>query len=136
MTPSRAASMSSSFKVFVRLAALWTIPALAALGCKGSSAGTGGLYVTVKDASMATVADAMVSTEPATQTLVTDALGTVLFPHVPAGFYSVTAVGAAAGTARVPVTVTAGALAQVTLVLRNGPAPSTPGAPSVHITAP
>jgi sugar lactone lactonase YvrE len=89
----------------------------AAAGCGSSSPQTGGLYVTVKDVSMALIADAVVATDPATDSKVTDALGTVLYQKIPAGFYSVTAVHPSLGAAREPITIQAGSLSEITLVL-------------------
>jgi hypothetical protein len=92
--------------------------ALAAIGCGGkSSPNQGGLFVTVKDVAMATVADAVVTTDPSTESVATDALGSALFRKVPAGFYSVTAIHPALGAARAAVTIKADTLAEITLTL-------------------
>jgi DNA-binding beta-propeller fold protein YncE len=66
---------------------------------------------------MALVADAVVTTDPATDSKATDALGTVLFQKIPVGFYSVTAVHPSLGAAREPITIQAGNLSEITLVL-------------------
>lgn len=93
---------------------------LMAVGCGGKSApGDGGLFVTVKDVAMALVSDAVVTTDPATASIATDALGTALFRKVPAGFYAVTAAHPALGAARAAVTIKAGDLAEITLVLSH-----------------
>jgi 6-phosphogluconolactonase (cycloisomerase 2 family) len=93
---------------------------LAAAGCGSSvGGGPGGLFVVVKDVSMTTVADAEVSTDPPTQTAITDALGTVLLDKLPAGFYAVTANHPSFGAARMAITVRAGMLTEVTLTLRK-----------------
>lgn len=73
----------------------------------------------VKDVSMTAVTGAQVSTDPPGEELVTDALGTVRFAHLAAGFYTVTAVQALVGSARLPVTVRAGLVNEITLTLRK-----------------
>jgi DNA-binding beta-propeller fold protein YncE len=108
-------------------------------GCDDSDspadAGTAsGIFVKVIDSGQRPVADAVVSTEPATRSGVTDGLGTVLLTGVPAGIYAVTAQHATLGAARMPVTVTASGLVQVTLVLQ--PPVAMPGAPTAHILMP
>jgi YVTN family beta-propeller protein len=124
-----------TMKLLQGLPRLCVIAALLASGCGGSSPAKGGLFVTVKDVSMTPVADTVVSTEPATKSVTTDALGTVLLPSMPAGFYAVTAINPTQGSAREAVTVKPGELAEVTLVLKKD-ATAAPGAPTVVITAP
>ncbi|HET6148856.1 MAG TPA: carboxypeptidase regulatory-like domain-containing protein [Polyangia bacterium] len=88
-------------------------------GCGKSAPHPGGLFVTVKDPSMATVADAVVTTDPVTESIATDALGSALFRKVPPGFYSVTVVHPSFGAARAPVTVEPDVLAEITVTLRK-----------------
>jgi hypothetical protein len=103
---------------------LWRVTMLAlvalsaVVGCSGSSKSRGGgLYVKVMADGKTEVADAVVTTDPETQSLTTDALGTVIFPNVPAGFYTVTANHPVLGAGRTAATVTAEHLAEVTVVL-------------------
>jgi hypothetical protein len=73
----------------------------------------------VRDVSMAEVLGAVVTTDPATESLTTDATGNVRFPSLPAGFYSVTAVHPSIGSNRMAVTVRAGGTTELTLILRR-----------------
>ena len=91
----------------------------AAGGCGNSSQATGGLYVVVHDTSMAAVADAVVTTDPATKSLTTDALGSVIFPSVSMGIYKVVATHPTLGSAESAVSVTANQLTQVILTDRK-----------------
>src|SRR5579884_3475204 len=101
-------------RAFVGVATLLaTLPACGG----GGSQPTGSLYVTVVDKSMLPVSDATVTTEPATQSLITDAFGSVFFAKVPAGGYAITASHATRGSGRATQQVTAGAVAKVTVTL-------------------
>jgi DNA-binding beta-propeller fold protein YncE len=93
---------------------------------------TGGLFVRVLDARGLAVANAEVSTDPASTTQFTDGLGSVLFRGLAPGFYAVTAVHATGGNARLATTVVAGAIAELNLTLM----PAAAGTPRVTITAP
>ncbi len=93
---------------------------LTSLGCGGSVGTAGALYVRVTGEDMTNVADARVTTDPETQSLTTDALGTVIFATVPTGFYTVTASHPALGSGRTAVKVTAGELTDVTIALQAG----------------
>ena len=73
--------------------------------------------MSVVDKSMAPVADAVVTTEPATESKVTDALGSVFFSKVPVGGYAVTAMHPTAGSGRVTAQTVAGMATQVVVVL-------------------
>lgn len=95
---------------------LATLPA-----CGGSNQPTGSLYVTVLDKSMSPVADAEVTTDPATQSLVTDALGTVFFPKVPAVGYAVTASHPTAGSGRATAQVVANEVADAVITVTRPP---------------
>jgi hypothetical protein len=86
---------------------VWALAAAAlaaGVACGGSSVGTGGLSVTVKDSTMASVEGAVVTTDPATSSLATDAHGEVVFSKIKAGFYAVTAIHPTLGAARAAVT--------------------------------
>jgi DNA-binding beta-propeller fold protein YncE len=85
----------------------------------GGGAATGSIYVTVVDSSNVAVSDATVTTMPDTQSLVTDALGSVLFSGIAAGAYAVTAAHPVLGASRVPVSVFASQIAQVTITLKK-----------------
>ncbi|MFL5308539.1 MAG: hypothetical protein ACJ8F1_25225 [Polyangia bacterium] len=110
-------------RVTVWAAVLGAIGLLATVaGCgDGDNQPTGSLYVTVMDKSMSPVADATVTTVPATQALVTDALGTVFFPKIPAAAYAITANHVTKGAGRTTQQVTAGAVASVTVLLTTVP---------------
>jgi hypothetical protein len=95
---------------------LATLPA-----CGGSNQPTGSLYVMVLDKSMSPVADAEVTTDPATQSLVTDALGTVFFPKIPAAGYAVTASHPTAGWGRATAQVVANEVADAVITLTRPP---------------
>jgi DNA-binding beta-propeller fold protein YncE len=71
---------------------------------------------------------------PATKSLTTDALGSVLLNDIPAAAYAVTAVHPTDGAGRRPVLVKADVVTEVDIVL--APPSGTPGAPTVEITAP
>jgi len=66
------------------------------------------------------VADAVITTMPATQSLTTDALGSVLFSDLAVGAYAVTANHPTKGAAREAIEITENAVAQLTLVLGGG----------------
>jgi hypothetical protein len=83
----------------------------------GGSKPAGALFVKVTDRSMAPVSDAVVTTDPHTVTLATDALGSVFFARVPAGSYAVTASHPTVGSGRTTVQVMANDVADVTIVL-------------------
>src|ERR1022692_3048525 len=107
-----------------RFAACWAILGVAAFfaaipACGGGNPATGSLYVMVVDNSNAPVSDATVTTTPATQSLVTDALGSVFFAKVPAGGYSITAIHPTKGSGRIAQQVMAGAVGNATVML-NG----------------
>lgn len=94
----------------------------------------GAIFVSVFDPTQKPIADVTVTTMPETAMLTTDALGTVLFNGVKAGFYAVTAAHPTLGTARTPVRVSSGNLARVELTL--GQVQPQPGAPTVRIVQP
>jgi YVTN family beta-propeller protein len=102
----------------VRAILFLAMAAAAACGGGGTTS-TGGLFVTVSDAS-GPVAGATVSTMPATQSMTTDALGTVFFSKIAAGGYAVTAVHPTAGSGRVAGEVTANDVARLTITLTPG----------------
>ena len=85
--------------------------------CGSSNQPTGSLYVTVVDKSNAPAADVVVTTEPATESRATDALGSVFFAKVPAGGYAVTGTHPIAGSGRTTARVVAGEVAEATIVL-------------------
>jgi hypothetical protein len=99
-----------------------------------TGAALGGLFVKVVDSNQRPVSDAVITTDPPTETRVTDALGSVLF-SIPEGFYAVTASHPTAGAGRAPIAVVAGLLREVQVPLRAG-AVVTTGAPTVTITTP
>lgn len=116
---------------------------LLAMGCgdgEGAAAnadggkGGAGLFVKVTDSEKRPVADAVVSTEPATRSALTDGLGSVFLADVTPGIYAVTAQHASLGSARGPVTVTASGVTQVELTLQKEAV--LPGAPTARIVAP
>src|SRR3954468_15863913 len=117
MTPTPAASTSMRSRTLVL--PLLLLALVGAARC-GSSKSAGAVYVTVKDPSQALVADAVVTTDPATKSRTTDALGSVLMNGLAPGVYAVSATHPALGAARTAVTVEAGGLLQITLILRNG----------------
>src|SRR5579863_9946741 len=85
----------------------------------GGTTSTGSLFVTVSGAS-GPVAGATVSTMPATQSMTTDALGTVFFSAIAAGGYAITAVHPTAGSGRVAGEVTANDVVRLTITLTPG----------------
>jgi hypothetical protein len=70
---------------------------------------------------MSPVADAEVTTDPATQSLVTDALGTIFFPKVPAVGYAVTASHPTAGSGRATAQVVANEVADAVITVTRPP---------------
>ncbi len=73
----------------------------------------------VVDNSNAPVSDATVKTTPATQSLMTDALGSVFFAKVPVGGYTITAIHPTKGSGGIAQQVRAGAVSNATVML-NG----------------
>lgn len=108
---------------------------LAACSSDPVSAPTGALHVEVRDSFGNLASDAVVDTIPATESLVTDALGTVLFRTIVAGVYEVTARHPTLGAARLPVKVEAGDIALLPLRL-SGAVAMDPQAPTVVILSP
>jgi hypothetical protein len=104
---------SRVLRCFAALAALSAI-----VGCGGADA-SGDLSVVVKDVSMAVVADATVTTDPATKTLTTDSAGRARFTALPARAYTVKAESAGLGEATATVTLVAGDSREITLTLRT-----------------
>src|SRR4051794_26962646 len=94
--------------------------------CGSSNQPTGSLYVKVVDKSNAPVADVVVTTEPATESHATDALGSVFFSKVPAGGYAVTGMHPIAGSGRTTARVVVLEVAEATIVL-SGSATGTGG---------
>lgn len=94
----------------------------------------GAIFVSVLDPSRTPLADVSVTTMPESTTQTTDALGTVLFNGMKAGFYAVTASHPTLGSARMPVRVSSGSLARLDLIL--GQAQPQPGAPIARIIQP
>jgi DNA-binding beta-propeller fold protein YncE len=140
----RAEQPGTAAAVGWRWLALVAAAALLASGCgDGDSApastdggrGSGsGLFVRVTDSEKRPVADAVVSTEPATRSAITDGLGTVLLSDLAPGIYAVTAQHASLGSARGPVTVAASGVVQVELALQQQAV--LPGAPTARILSP
>ena len=90
--------------------------------CGGSSnQPTGSLYVKVYDKSMAPVSDAVVTTDPATQSMVTDALGSVFFAKLPPTGYAITASHPTRGAGRATEQVVSGAVVTATVILTGPP---------------
>ena len=85
--------------------------------CGDDSSPTGSLFVAVVDRSGAPVADATVTTMPATQSVTTDGLGTAFFAKIAPGGYAVTAAHPIAGSGREPVMVKADEVKSVTIQL-------------------
>lgn len=80
------------------------------------------------------VLNAVVTLEPPVYSLTTDPTGTAQFKALPAQVYVVTAIDPSLGSARAPIEVTGGGIAQLELVLKRQP--PIPGAPVVKITSP
>ena len=115
--------MTACWAVLGAAGLLATLPACGGGGDQSS----GSLYVTVLDkSSLSPVANATVTTNPATQSLVTDALGSVFFAKIPAAAYAITATQASKGSGRVTEPVMAGAVTSATVVL-NGIPPGSGG---------
>jgi len=93
----------------------------ALMACGSSNSPIGQLYVRVVDKSMVPVADAAVTTEPATQSLTTDALGSVFFAKVPVAGYAVTAMHPTAGSGRGTAQVLVNMVSEVVIVLNGVP---------------
>lgn len=96
----------------------------------------GGLFVTVVDQASEPVVNAKVATDPATETLVTDVFGTVLFSNLTPGFYSVTAVDGAGDASRMAVVITASNITQARMILRAVPIPPGTDGGGVDLGAP
>jgi DNA-binding beta-propeller fold protein YncE len=105
-----------------------SLSVLALVGCGGGSSGTATLDVVVKDVSMAVVADASVTTTPATKSIQTGPDGHARFAGLAAGAYTVKAEDVGAGLATAQVTLNAGESRALTLILRKAdPANGTDG---------
>ena len=102
----------------VRVILVLAMAAAAACGGGGGTS-TGSLFVTVSDAN-GPVEGATVTTMPASQSMTTDAVGTVFFPKLATGGYAITAVHRTAGSGRAAGEVTANDVAHVTIKLMSG----------------
>ena len=106
----------------VRVWTLGVVLATLGAGCGGAASlntGSAALDVVVKDVSMTVVANATVTTTPATKTVTSDELGHALFTGIAARGYTVTAVSAAIGAASADVTVHGGETTKLTLILHK-----------------
>jgi hypothetical protein len=101
---------------------LWIASALWLTACGGKQRSEDGetisaLFVQVRDQNGAAVPEATLRTDPKTETLVTNAAGTAIFPRLTAGVYQVTAEHEVAGEASEALRVEPAELARLTIEL-------------------
>ena len=114
-------NMSATYEGRGRLVIFGAAALIATISaCGSSNQPTGSLYVRVLDKSTAPAADVVVTTEPATESLVTDALGSVFFAKVPVAGYAITATHSTAGSGRTTARVLANEVASATITLGGG----------------